>query len=250
MKLGSYAWARQTGGRLSRMQALLHSLKTLAVVVAELPQRFGLARPRRFAAGADSLVIPDSRLAREAEEMVRECSGPSLYHHTLRSYCWGALIGNAEGVDYDPEMFYVCCLLHDLGLTEAFSFRLPQTHCFAVEGGFQAEDYLLGQSYDPRKSRQVAEAITLHLNPVVRPEDGPEAYLLRAGSGLDVVGARFAQLPRQDREWVLSRFPRGDFKNELLATMLAQQAQRRHDRLSALGRAGFRQAVRFAPFER
>lgn len=247
MKIGSYEWARRTGGRLSWWQQLSQVGQVIAVTVKELPDRFGLRRRERLQQGWESVKIPDSRVARLAEEQVRECSGPGLYHHTLRTYAWGALIGNAEKVNYDPELFYVACLLHDLGLTQAYSFQLPQTHCFAVEGAFHAEALLRELEFP--QARKVAEAISFHLNARVTVADGAEAYLLRTGSALDTAGARYAQIHRQDRKQVLQRYPRHHLKRELLDCLDYQSRHRRGDRLQALRRAGFTLAVKAAPFK-
>src|SRR5258705_9792200 len=38
-----------------------------------------------------TLVIPDSKLAREVTELVRDTEPPLLLHHSSRVYYWGAL---------------------------------------------------------------------------------------------------------------------------------------------------------------
>ncbi len=36
------------------------------------------------------IVIPDSKLAREVTEVVRDTESPLLFHHSSRVYYWGA----------------------------------------------------------------------------------------------------------------------------------------------------------------
>ena len=64
------------------------------------------------------IPIPDSALAREATELVRDTAVPLLFEHSRRVFLWGALQGEQLGLDYDPELFYVGAMFHDLGLVE------------------------------------------------------------------------------------------------------------------------------------
>ena len=41
--------------------------------------------------------IPDSKLAREITELVRDTETPLLFHHSSRVYYWGALAGKRRG---------------------------------------------------------------------------------------------------------------------------------------------------------
>ncbi|MZD04934.1 HD domain-containing protein, partial [Streptomyces sp. SID5785] len=62
--------------------------------------------------------IPDSALAREATELVRDAASPLLYDHSRRVFLFGALRGREQGIGHDAELLYVGALFHDLGLTE------------------------------------------------------------------------------------------------------------------------------------
>ncbi|GAA2833473.1 hypothetical protein GCM10010505_66370 [Kitasatospora aburaviensis] len=44
--------------------------------------------------------IPDSRLATEATELVRDASTDLLYHHSRRAYLFGALQGRRRGLAF------------------------------------------------------------------------------------------------------------------------------------------------------
>ena len=52
------------------------------------------------------VAIPDSRLAREVTELVRDTEPPLLFHHSSRVYYWGALTGGRRGLRFDPELLY------------------------------------------------------------------------------------------------------------------------------------------------
>ena len=66
------------------------------------------------------ITIPDSAMAIEATELVRDVSPPLLFHHSRRVYLFGSLQGQRLGLPADPELLYVGAMFHDLGLTEKF----------------------------------------------------------------------------------------------------------------------------------
>src|ERR1700730_9326563 len=63
------------------------------------------------------VIIPDSKLAREITELVRDTEPPLLFHHSSRVYYWGALTGKRRGLSFDPELLYAGAMFHDMGLT-------------------------------------------------------------------------------------------------------------------------------------
>ena len=48
--------------------------------------------------------IPDSALAREATELVREAATPLVFDHSRRVFLWGTLRGREQGLTVDPEL--------------------------------------------------------------------------------------------------------------------------------------------------
>jgi hypothetical protein len=71
--------------------------------------------PRKSAARIDlgSVVVPDSGLAKEAAELCIASSSESLANHCFRTFYWGSLLARADGLQFDPELFWVASLLHD-----------------------------------------------------------------------------------------------------------------------------------------
>jgi hypothetical protein len=47
--------------------------------------------------------IPDSKLAGEITEFVRDTASPLLFHHSSRVYYFGALAGLHRGLSFDPD---------------------------------------------------------------------------------------------------------------------------------------------------
>src|SRR5262245_51759748 len=89
--------------------------------------------------GISGITIPDSKLAREAAQFIRDTESEFLFNHSVRVYLWGALAGKRRGLSFDPELFYTAALFHDLGLTAGFR----ESHLrFEVDGANAARDFL------------------------------------------------------------------------------------------------------------
>jgi len=52
------------------------------------------------------ISVPDSKLAREIAELVRDTESPLLFHHSSRVFYWGALTGVRRGLTVDAELLY------------------------------------------------------------------------------------------------------------------------------------------------
>ena len=46
-------------------------------------------------------MVPDSKLAREATELVRDTESPLLFNHSTRVYYFGSLAGKQRGLKFD-----------------------------------------------------------------------------------------------------------------------------------------------------
>src|ERR1700688_1311390 len=80
----------------------------------------------------DALKAPDSKLASEIAELVRDTETPSLSQHSGRVYHWGALTGRRRGLRFDHELLYAGAMFHDMGLTRRYG---SQTEAFWRGGG-------------------------------------------------------------------------------------------------------------------
>src|SRR6266550_181707 len=66
------------------------------------------------------ITMPDSKMARDLTQMIRDTESDLLFHHSTRVYLFGALTGQRKGLTYDPELLYVGAMFHDIGLTDAY----------------------------------------------------------------------------------------------------------------------------------
>jgi hypothetical protein len=156
------------------------------------------------------IEIPDSRIAGEATELVRDTSTPLLFHHSRRVFLWGSLFARQTGLDHDPELFYVGALFHDLGLV-AGEHR-SEAERFEIDGANAARRFLEGHGVPEESVMTVWESIALHTTPEVPRYKQPEVRLVTLGVEYDVLGWHFDDLTAEQREAVLAAHPRTNFK--------------------------------------
>ena len=159
------------------------------------------------------IEIPDSSLAREATDLVREMAGPLLFDHSRRVYLFGSLQGNRQGLKYDPEVLYVAAMFHDLGLTERY--RDSQQR-FELDGADEARSFLLAKGLPEDSARLAWTAIALHTTPEIPAHMEPEVALVTAGVEVDVLGMGLDDIPERALEAVVAAHPRPDFKRRIL----------------------------------
>jgi len=157
--------------------------------------------------------IPDSKLAREATELVRSYETEMLFNHSVRVYVFGAMKGLRQNLKFDSELLYVAALFHDLGLVDHYH---TATKRFEVDGADAAREFLRAHGIAEPKADLVWEAIALHTTPGIPQYMRPEIALTNAGVLVDVVGVGYDDYTPEQREQVITAFPRGDFKNEFL----------------------------------
>ena len=61
------------------------------------------------------ISVPDSKLANEITEFIRDTESSLLFNHSSRVYYFGALAGQRRGLKFDAELLYAGAMFHDLG---------------------------------------------------------------------------------------------------------------------------------------
>ncbi|MFG2877795.1 HD domain-containing protein [Streptomyces sp. NPDC048337] len=157
--------------------------------------------------------IPDSRLAKEATELIREATDDLIYHHSRRVFLWGALQGRNRNLAFDAELLYVGAMFHDLGLTEPYRDNQQR---FEIDGADEARKFLLANGIEEDRARVVWEAIALHTTPEIPTRMAPEIALVTAGVELDVLGIGYHDVSDEVRAAVVAEHPRPDFKRNIV----------------------------------
>src|SRR5713101_3637845 len=159
---------------------------------------------------AAGVVVPDSKLAREVTELVRDTESPLLFHHSSRVYYWGALTGKRRGLRFDPELLYAGAMFHDMGLT-------PAHERFEVDGANVARDFLRSHGIPEQDIETVWTAIALHTTPGIPQHMHPVIALVTAGVEMDVMGLSYAEYSDAEREAVVHAHPRTPrFKEDII----------------------------------
>ena len=162
-------------------------------------------------AGVD---IPDSKMARDLTQLIRDTEPDLLFHHSTRVYLFGALTGRRKGLKYDPELLYVGAMFHDIGLTPAYRKSLLR---FEVDGANAARDFLRSYGVPESSVETVWDAIALHTTPGIPEYKKPEVALVTAGVEMDVLGFAYQQFTQEQRDAVVASHPRGgNFKKDII----------------------------------
>lgn len=172
--------------------------------------------------------VPDTRLAAEATELVRETAPELIYHHSRRVYYFGALRGKRRGLSYDPELLYLGAMFHDLGLGEEYR---NSGRRFEVDSADEARRFLAARAVPEDSIRRVWTAIALHTTPGIPEFMEPEVALVTAGVEYDVLGLGYDSLDEADRTAIVARHPRPDFKRRILAAFTEGVAPQARDHL-------------------
>jgi hypothetical protein len=160
------------------------------------------------------VLIPDSKLAREVTQLIRDTESDLLFHHSVRVYCWGVMTGNRMGLKFDPELLYAASMFHDIGLTARYENSQLR---FEVDGANAARDFLRGHGISEGDIETVWNAVALHTTPGIPQFMRPEIALVQAGAGMDVAGRGYDQFTDTQRESVVAAFPREpDFKHGII----------------------------------
>jgi hypothetical protein len=164
---------------------------------------------RRSATTIAGVTIPDSTLAEDVTEFVRDTSTQLLYDHSRRVFLWGSLVGAERGLQFDPELLYVGAMFHDMGLVEG---HRSHDERFEIDGANAARRFLEERGVPEADVMTVWEAIALHTTPEIPRYKQSEVALVTAGVEFDVLGMGFDDLPATVRDEVVAAHPRTGFK--------------------------------------
>ncbi|MDB5955257.1 HD domain-containing protein [Ramlibacter sp.] len=160
------------------------------------------------------VTIPDSKLTREATELVRDTESVLLFNHSCRVYCFACAAGKRKGLAFDQELLYVSALFHDMGLTPEHS---SATERFEVDGANAAREFLRSHGISRQDIDTVWTSIALHTTPGIPQHMHPVVALLTSGVEMDVLGIAYAEFSDAEREAIVAAFPRTEhFKEDII----------------------------------
>ena len=164
------------------------------------------------------IAIPNSALAREATEFVRDVSTKLLFDHSRRVFLWASLRAEQLSLDYDAELLYVGAIFHDVGLLEG---HRSEHERFEIDGANAARAFLERHSLPEEQVMTVWESIALHTTRQVPNYKQSEVRLVAVGVQYDLYGSPFDALTAEQRDVVLAAHPRTKFESGMIAALAA-----------------------------
>jgi hypothetical protein len=234
---------------LDRSEKFAFARHAAVAQVRELPGALKVALGYGSPDSALALHVdpPDGKYAHRAHGLAEEVYGPELFQHCLRCWYLGDLFAQRERRAYNPELFYVACLMHDIALSDSYRTTRHDMPCFAVHGGDVANRTLRTWGADKDFCRTVDEAIAAHLDVTTPPENGVEAYLLHAAARLDVAGARVSEIPRPLLRRINTLHPRTNFVSTFSRTLSREAREHPDSRIAVLWKLGMRIVIALNP---
>ncbi len=252
--IGTRSWIEQTGGAMSRRERLAHQAGATGLLSTDMSSRVRF----RWSSAPSGLQVdvpaPSTDLVRATTAWAEQVHEPWLLRHGVRTWHFGRMLGQLDGVEADAETSYLACLLHDVGITD--TYRVPHgdtgtaCQCFAAHGAHVSEAKLLELGASALLASEVADAIGMHLNSRIPAEAGGTARMVNQGAALDVVGVRAAELGKDTVRDVIARHDRSGFAEHLLAVLRVENAERPSARMASLFGVGMGPAIRMNPLNR
>ena len=159
------------------------------------------------------IAIPDSSLAVEATELVRDTTNELIFNHSRRVFLFGSLRAQALNITPEPELLYVAALFHDLGLVAPYK-NVAQR--FELDGAGHAREFLTSHGISGGDADEVWTAIALHTTPEVPYRMSPVIAATTAGVEADVLGINLDSLSESQIGAITAAHPRPDFKKRIL----------------------------------
>jgi hypothetical protein len=180
-------------------------------------ERTALGARVRLPKSVAGVRIPDSKLAQASANLVYDVSPETMANHCMRTYVFAALTFANDGVAFDEELTFVAAALHDLGLVDRY---MSPTGRFEVDGADAAVAFLKQYRLRAGELELIWDAIALHSYGAVALRKAPEIAAISIGSALDVSAVGYDALRPEDIAAVIAAFPRLNFKEESIATVL------------------------------
>jgi hypothetical protein len=169
--------------------------------------------PHFSTARVAGVAAPDTKLAIEATELVRDVTTDLVYDHSRRVFWFASLQGRNRGLSFDPELLYIGAMFHDLGLNAQFR---GSGRRFEVDSADEARRFLQTRGVPEDSIRRVWTAIALHTTPGIPQFMEPEVALVTAGVEYDVLGIGYDDISDAERAEITALHPRPDFKRRIL----------------------------------
>ncbi|WP_433658930.1 HD domain-containing protein [Nocardia sp. CA-128927] len=175
-----------------------------------------------------TLALPQTPLAQGVLALTLRVESPAVANHSIRSFVFAKLFAEhiqaKSGADYDPDLLFAACVLHDIGLSEAGN----RNHRFEVDGADKAAEFLTEQGLGAAAVDSVWEAIALHTSQHIADRRGTLCMLTKNGISLDF-GKDTEFISDEVGAAVHAQYPRHSMATSLV-DIIVEQATARPDK--------------------
>lgn len=169
--------------------------------------------------------LPTSEIATAADALVAEVAPAFIYNHSVRSFVFAREVAKANGLipneDYDEELVFLSCILHDLGATD----HANGDQRFEVDGADAAAEFLRSRDVEEARIKAVWNSIALHTSDGIAHRFGPVEGVTQMGISADILGRCHELLPADFADGVHAVWPRFDL-GYALAEVIAHQVDK------------------------
>lgn len=157
--------------------------------------------------------LPNTPFVREVRDYIRDAHGDLLYNHSIRVFLWGRHHAKRLSWEVNEEVLFASAAFHDIGLTEEFKSSFQR---FELDGADEARKRLLAGGHSQAEADASWLAVALHTTPEVPRVMGGVYGALTAGVEMDNMAVDYEWVTDEDREEVVAKFPRGDYKPSIV----------------------------------
>lgn len=173
------------------------------------------------AAELSALGVTHSTVANDVLTLLKSSTGTAIANHCLRTYLFARLYAENRGVkpghDYDPDVLFYACALHDIGIIR----EADSDARFEVGGADFAARLLSGHSVAHVDVDSVWEAIAFHTSGGIAERRGPICEMTRYGVVIDF-GRGTEFISDETAAEIHQRYPRLDVAAALVDAVVAQ----------------------------
>lgn len=180
-------------------------------------------------AATDLIALPGTPLTSAVVQLIKPVESTSVFNHSIRTYLFARLVAArlalAAGQDYEDDLLFAACAMHDLGVAPDG----PHTQRFEVEGADRAAEFLVEHGRSEADADEVWQAIALHTSSGIAERRGTLCVLVREGVALDFggpMGNTYADaLSDAQAAAVHAAYPRLEMIRSLTDAIVAQAAK-------------------------
>lgn len=167
------------------------------------------ATPKQDPFEFKDIPLPDSPLIQAVKQFVKEKLDEQTFNHSNRVYIYGTAVTKTHfpSWSYDPETYYLACLLHDIGTAEAFLAMTKMS--FEFKGAIVARDVILQHGGVEDQADSVCEAVIRHQDIFITGGNITMiGQILQLATIIDNIGLRANLLHPQLISTTCAAFPR------------------------------------------